>query len=94
MDCYDCDFTYPKTDLKQWLQSMFLGNWPLSVWGLVSQIETGYYKALCVDMKTGNSIDFEITDNMMRIYYEPNNDINERLAKAGITPLGIYNTVE
>ena len=41
---------------------------PFKLWGLKSKISDGYFKILAIDLHTGNPIDFEIADNMMRVY--------------------------
>ena len=63
-------FEFPNriADLDAFIDRVFDSTRPFQLWGLKQQIRDGYYKILAVDLHTGNPMDFEIADDMMRAY--------------------------
>ena len=55
-------------DVEQLVRRLFNTTGPFRLWGLVSEVEPGYYSVAAVDMHTGDPLNFEIADNMMRVY--------------------------
>jgi len=55
-------------DLERFIDGMFSPRAPFKLWGTRQEISEGYYSVLAVDLHEGSSIDFEIADDMMRVY--------------------------
>ena len=64
------DFLFPNKieNLDLFIQKIFNSTMPFKLWGLKSKISDGYFKILAIDLHTGNPIDFEIADDVMRVY--------------------------
>ena len=64
------DFRFPNKikDLDLFIEKMFSSTMPFKLWGLKFEIHDGYFKILAIDLHTGSPMDFEIADDMMRIY--------------------------
>ena len=64
------DFEFPDKieNLHLFIEKMFNSAMPFKLWGLKSKIYDGYFKIMAVDLHTGNPIDFEIANDMMRVY--------------------------
>lgn len=55
-------------DLERFIDGVFSSREPFKLWGARDKIGEGYYSVLGVDLHEGSSIDFEIADDMMRVY--------------------------
>lgn len=55
-------------DLERFIDGVFNSREPFKLWGARQVISEGYYSVLGVDLHEGSSIDFEIADDMMRVY--------------------------
>ena len=55
-------------DVGLFVRSIFNSTKPFSLWGLEDKVEEGYYSVAAVDLRTGDPINFEIADDMMRVY--------------------------
>lgn len=55
-------------DLEKFIDDVFNSREPFKLWGARQEISEGYYSVLGVDMHEGSSIDFEMADDMMRVY--------------------------
>lgn len=55
-------------DVQQFVHRLFDSDKPFQLWGIKSEVEAGYYSVAAVDLHTGDPLDFEIADNMMRVY--------------------------
>jgi len=55
-------------NLGQFIGAVFDPKGPFRLWGTGWEISEGYHSVLGVDMHEGSSIDFEIADDMMRVY--------------------------
>ena len=62
------EFSEKIPDVLQLIRSMFNSAQPFRLWGLDSEIEKGYYSVAGVDLHTGDPMNFEIDDGMMRVY--------------------------
>jgi len=64
------DFIFPNKieNLNLFIERMFNSAMPFKLWGLKSKIYADYFKIMAVDLHTGSPIDFEIADDMMRVY--------------------------
>ena len=62
------EFSEKISDVPQLVRSMFNSARPFRLWGLDSEIEEGYYSVAGVDLHTGDPVNFEIDDGMMRVY--------------------------
>lgn len=62
------EFRRKLPDVEQFIRCLFTSSRPFQLWGLESEIEPGYYSVAAVDLHTCDSVDFEIADNMMRVY--------------------------
>jgi len=55
-------------DLERFIDGVFSSRAPFRLWGTRLEISEGYYSVLAVDLHEGSSINFEIADDMMRVY--------------------------
>lgn len=62
------EFSEKVPDVPQLVRGMFNSARPFRLWGLDSEIEEGYYSVAGVDLHTGDPVNFEIDDGMMRVY--------------------------
>lgn len=62
------EFRRKLPDVEQFIRCLFNSGKPFQLWGIESELEPGYYGVPAVDLHTGDSVDFEIADNMMRVY--------------------------
>lgn len=64
------DFVFPNKieNLSLFIEKMFNSAMPFKLWGLKSKIHDDYFKIMAVDLHTGNPMDFEIANDMMRVY--------------------------
>ena len=69
------DFIFPNKieNLDLFIEKMFNSAMPFKLWGLKSKIYDGYFRVLAIDLHTGNPIDFEIANDMMRVYLSKGN---------------------
>lgn len=68
------DFVFNRTveDWGMYLPRIFNALEPFRVWGMKNKVEHDMYKILGVDMHTGDPLDIEVSDRLMRVYL-PNN---------------------
>ena len=64
----DVTFKKPIPDLQLFISRVFSAAKPFRLWGLESRLEDGYFDVLGTDLHTGDSMNFEITKDFMRIY--------------------------
>lgn len=64
----DITFRRPIPDLDMFLKKVFNTTKPFRIFGLKSKLEDGYFKVLGTDMHTGDSMNFEVTRDFMRVY--------------------------
>ena len=64
------EFIFPNKveDLDMFVKKVFSATEPFQLWGLRQNIGEGYFKVLATDLHAGSSVDFEIRDDMMRVY--------------------------
>jgi len=62
------NFSKKISNLEQFIDSVFNSREPFKLWGTKWEISDGYYSVLGVDLHEGSSINFEIADDMMRVY--------------------------
>ena len=64
------DFEFPNGigDAGALISSMFGSTAPFKLWGIKSSIADGYFGVAAVDLHAGSPLDFEIADDMMRVY--------------------------
>ena len=64
------DFEFPdKIDnLQTFLSKFFSSKKPFKMWGIKMHIREDYFKVMAVDLHTGSPMDFEIANDMMRVY--------------------------
>ena len=55
-------------DVGRFVRGIINSARPFRLWGLEDKIEDDYYSAVAVDLCTGDSMDFEVADDMMRVY--------------------------
>ncbi len=65
---FDFEFRNKIESLAMFIEKMFNSAAPFKLWGLKSKIYDGYFKIMAVDLHTGSPMDFEIADDMMRVY--------------------------
>lgn len=65
-------FTFEfERDIEDWnrlLPKIFNSKEPFRIWGLRTDAGDGVQKILCVDMHTGDQLDVEVGDGMMRVF--------------------------
>lgn len=61
---------FPKKipDLEAFIDAVFNSREPFRLWGVRQKISDGYYGVASVDLHEGSAINFEIADDMMRVY--------------------------
>lgn len=64
----DITFKRPMPDLDMFLKKAFNTTKPFRIFGLKTRLEDGYFKVLGTDMHTGDSMNFEVTRDFMRVY--------------------------
>jgi len=64
------DFEFPNKieNLNLFIERMFNSAMPFKLWGIKSKIYDDYFKVMAIDLHTGSPIDFEIANDMMRVY--------------------------
>lgn len=64
------DFEFPDKidDMQTFLSNLFNSRKPFRLWGIKMPVSDNYFKVMAVDLHTGNPMDFEIADDMMRVY--------------------------
>ena len=55
-------------DVGQFVRALFDSAKPFRLWGLEAEVEKGYYSVAGVDLHTGDPVNFEVADDMMRVY--------------------------
>lgn len=65
---FDFEFSHKIKDLDVFVEKMFNSATPFKLWGLKSKIHDGYLRISAVDLHTGSPMDFEIADDLMRVY--------------------------
>ena len=65
---FDFEFEDPIEDLDLFIDRVFNSAEPFKLWGLKSKIDDGYFKITAVDMHAGTPINFDIADDLMRVY--------------------------
>ena len=65
---FDFEFPHAIENLDMFIEKMFSSTMPFKLWGLKSKIHDDYFKIMAIDLHTGNPIDFEIANDMMRVY--------------------------
>lgn len=75
----DITFKRPMPDLDMFLKKVFSTTKPFRIFGLKSKLEDGYFKVLGTDMHTGDSMNFEVTRDFMRVYLSERSRANSVL---------------
>jgi len=65
---FDFEFTDPIEDLDFFIECVFNSSEPFRLWGLKSKVRDGYFKITAVDLHAGTTINFDIANNLMRVY--------------------------
>lgn len=65
---FDLEFERKVEDWNHYLEVIFNAKAPFRLWGIRSSISDKVFRVLAVDMHTGHPVDFEITDQMIRVY--------------------------
>ncbi len=69
---FDFEFVRTVDNWDKYLKRIFNAMEPFRIWGIKSKIDDGVYRVLGVDMHTGDPLDVEISDNLMRVYLPKN----------------------
>lgn len=66
------DFEFPNgiENINAFISKMFSSTAPFNLWGIKTSIADGYFGVLAIDLHTGSPLDFEIADDMMRVYLD------------------------
>lgn len=69
------DFEFPNgiANTDAFISDMFSSTAPFNLWGIKTSIADGYFGVMAIDLHTGSPIDFEIADDMMRVYLDKGN---------------------
>lgn len=62
------EFTRQIDDWNKFLPKIFDANKPFRIWGLRVDTDDNRHKILCIDMHTGDQLDVEVDQNIMRVY--------------------------
>ncbi len=64
------DFVFPHSikNLDLFIDRVFNSAAPFRLWGMKFIIRDGYFKIMGIDLHTGSPMDFEIADDLMRVY--------------------------
>lgn len=65
---FDFKFKNRIKNLDSFISKMFNSAMPFKLWGIKSEISEGYFKVMAIDLHAGNTLDFEIADDIMRVY--------------------------
>lgn len=65
---FDFEFPNKVENLTLFIERMFNSAMPFKLWGLKTKIYENYFKIMAVDLHTGSPMDFEISNDMMRVY--------------------------
>ena len=55
-------------NLNKFINNMFNSKSPFRLWGMKTKIQDGYFKVAAVDLHNSSIVNFEIANDMMRIY--------------------------
>ena len=61
-------FSKKISDIERFIDKVFNSKEPFKLWGARQKISEGYYGVAAVDMHEGSAVNFEIADDMMRVY--------------------------
>jgi hypothetical protein len=65
---FDFEFERKVEDWNHYLEVIFNAKAPFRLWGIRSSISGDLFRVLAIDMHTGHPIDFEVADQMIRVY--------------------------
>ncbi len=65
---FDLEFERKVDDWNHYLEVIFNAKAPFRLWGIRSSISDKVFRVLAVDMHTGHPVDFEVSDQMIRVY--------------------------
>ena len=65
---FDFIFHNPVDNLSLFMKNLFNSAQPFQLWGMKTKIHDDYFKVLAIDLHTGSPLDFEISNDMMRVY--------------------------
>ena len=65
---FDFEFNSSIEDWSMYLPKIFNALEPFRVWGMKNQIDHGIHRILGVDMHTGDPLDIEVSENLMRVF--------------------------
>ena len=57
-----------KLDLEQFTAAIFNGSTPFRLWAITEHVKNDYARVFAVDMHVGTKINFEVFEDMVRIY--------------------------
>jgi hypothetical protein len=69
---FDFNFDREIPDINLFLSVLASSKKPFRIWGLKNKMTNGIYQVFGVDLHTGDSIDMEVSSNLMRIYLPEN----------------------
>jgi len=69
---FDFEFDRIVESWDKYLPRIFNAMEPFRIWGIKSKINNEIYRILGVDMHTGDPLDIEVSDHLMRIYLPKN----------------------
>lgn len=69
---FDFEFNRNIESWDKYITRIFNAMEPFRIWGIKSKINNGTYRILGVDMHTGDPLDIEISDRLMRVYLPKN----------------------
>lgn len=65
---FEFNFTRHVNDWTKFLVKIFDSKPPFRIYGFINNVENGMYQILCVDMHTGDPLNIEIYDGVVRVY--------------------------
>jgi len=65
---FDLNFKREIEDISSFLDVLVNSKEPFRIWGIKNKITNDEYQVVGVDLHTGDSIDFEVSPSLMRVY--------------------------
>ena len=61
-------FSRPVVDLEKFCDLVFSATVPFRLWGVPVRVADGFYRVAAIDLHVGSRIDFELTQEYVRVY--------------------------
>jgi hypothetical protein len=65
-------FKEPIRDLTVFCERVFSGSHPFRIWGVPTKTARGHFRVAGIDLHVGRAVNFELSQEYMRVYLTPN----------------------